>query len=162
MLRLVSAFMFVLAGGVFGLSKSEKLKADIEYCRKTADLMELCIFCIRYRGLDVYEVCREIKKSVKMDFAENLPECYSPSENFHQQWKNAVCSQKDLSQNDYLLRLGEILGTSDTEGQVSAIDALKSEVRKELDLRKQVFLQKNRFYISIGILFGLMAGILVI
>lgn len=167
LLRLMAAIMFALAGAALGFSKADRLRENLEICRETSALAEKSAILIRYQGLNVYELSSELKKSSDLSllsFIKALPEAFFEGENFHLQWKEAVNSQPDIPDEErkLILRLGEILGTSDIEGQLVSIDGIKQELSELEKRRSGCFIQKGRLYRSVGTLFGVMAGILVI
>ena len=61
-----------------------------------------------------------------------------------------------------LLAFGEMIGTSDLQGQLTSISGFEAELDTLEKRRKEDFLRKGRLYRSAGTLFGVMAGILVI
>ena len=73
-----------------------------------------------------------------------------------------MSQQMRSEERDILLRLGDILGKSDCSAQRSAIDAMNTELAEISSRRSEILLRKGRLYRSAGILFGIMAGILVI
>ena len=160
-LKVIAAIMFSLAGAAIGFSKADRLREKLEICRETAMLVEKSAILIRYQGLSVYELSANLKNCSglsSLSFIKALPE------NFYAQWKSAVNSQTDIPDEErkLILRFGEILGTSDIEGQLASIESIKQELSALEKRRSDCFIQKGRLYRSVGTLFGVMTGILVI
>lgn len=166
-LRIIAAFMFAAAGTVSGFSRAEKLRNDLELCRETGELLRISSINIRFQAMDVYELSGRLKASSELyglTFLKKLPEFFSESENFHEQWKGAVLSQGNIPDDEkrILLGFGDMIGTSDIEGQLSSISVYEAEIEALEGKRRDNFLHKGRLYRSVGTLFGIMAGILVI
>lgn len=167
LLKVIAAIMFALAGAALGFSKANRLREALEICRETSAFVEKSAILIRYQGLSVYELSSELKKSADLSmlsFINALPETFHEGENFHILWKKAVNSQTDIPDDErkLILRFGDVLGTSDIEGQLVSIEGIRQELSELEKRRFDRFIQKGRLYRSVGTLFGVMAGILVI
>lgn len=167
LMKIIAALMFAAAGTVGGFSGAEKLKKNLEICRETGELMRISGILIRFQGLDVYELSVRLKSSPELcglTFLNELPVRFSEGENYHEQWKKAVMSQGNLPEDEQriLLGFGEMIGTSDLQGQLTSISGFEAELDTLEKRRKEDFLRKGRLYRSAGTLFGVMAGILVI
>ena len=97
-------------------------------------------------------------------FINFLPDEYRFGEDFHRQWENAIDKGfgGNSEERELLMRFGEILGRSDSAAQLKAIQNLERELEAVENLRNEALLKKGRFYRGTGILFGIMAGILVL
>ena len=166
LLRLTAALMFVSAGGMIGMHFSYKLKLRREVCREIEYLLRCCEIYIRCNAMNVYEItghlCRDPELS-HLDFISRLPEEFSEGINFHDEWRRALASQEmPQEERQILAEFGDILGTSDISGQLSSIASLSERIRQLEAQRREICLKKSRMYRSIGVLFGVMVGILVI
>lgn len=116
--------------------------------------------------MDVYKLSAELKRSGSFDnlgFIRELPESFSPDENFHSVWRKAVESEKLHSEEkQILLCLGDELGNSDICGQLSVLASLEEEIASAEKLRTEESHKKGKLYRSVGMLFGVMAGVLII
>lgn len=122
---------------------------------------------IRYRALDVYEIItalQEIPACVSLQFLKKLPSCYDPSQDFHQLWSEAVSSDRMLGAEEkrILLDFGGTFGMSDIDGQLTSLESASASMQETEHLRNDDYTKKGRLYRSVGMLFGIMAGILVI
>ena len=79
-------------------------------------------------------------------------------------WKDAVNSQKNLPEDikRILNDFGSTLGQSDIEGQLVAIGAIAENAEILEKKYSEMYSQKGRLYRSVGMLFGVMVGILII
>ena len=164
--RIVAAVLFFTAGGIAGISFSECLKTELELCRSIREMFMDSAMLIRCRAIDVYSLSSELRQNrqlCRLTFLNEIPEHYSESDNFHEIWKKAVNSQNFPDDEKRLLcDFGEILGRSDIEGQIASINALEETAVTLEKRRYETYLQKGKLYRSVGMLFGVMVGILVI
>jgi hypothetical protein len=159
--------MITGAGALIGVKQAEKLRDAREVSRQTAELLRRSCALLRCQALNVYQLAGALKCSemlAKLSFLSDVPTVYRQGSDFHLQWREAVEGQNDLmdEERELLLKFGEILGTTDIEGQVSAISVLLSEADELTCRRSGEYAQRGRLCRSLWALFGLMAGILVI
>ncbi|MBQ9898884.1 MAG: stage III sporulation protein AB [Ruminococcus sp.] len=167
LLRVSAALMITGAGALIGVKQAEKLRNAREVSRQTSELMRRSCGLLRCQALNVYQLAGALKCSETLDklsFLSDVPTVYRQGSDFHSHWREAVSGQDCLMDEErgLLLRFGEILGTTDIEGQVSAISALLSEADVLTLRRSEEYAHRGRLCRSIWTLFGLMAGILVI
>ena len=165
--RIISAIMFTVAGGTAGIYFSEKLKSDRDFCRNIHEMLMNTAVIIRCSAVDVYSISTELKNNKKFQrlvFLKSIPEKYNPEEDFREIWVKAVKSQKNLPEDvrNLLCDFGQILGQSDIEGQLVSIETLTEKAGILEKNYSDVYVQKGKLYRSIGILFGILTGILII
>ena len=61
-----------------------------------------------------------------------------------------------------LLDFGDLLGTSDIDGQLIGISAVKALMLERFQRRSEEYHSKAKLYRSVGVLAGVMVGIMVI
>ncbi|MDE5855121.1 MAG: stage III sporulation protein AB [Ruminococcus sp.] len=167
MLRIIAALAFTSAGGIMGFSMADKLKEARKICDDISSLFQRASFLIGYRCDDVYAVCRNLKADSEfknLTFLQYLPDEYTVSEDFHICWNKALELQKNLGkeEKELLMYFGSVLGKSDVDGQLSSISEIQKELERISAIRLENLHKKGRLYRSTGLLFGVMAGILVI
>lgn len=167
MFRILSALALTAVGGFAGFSMADKLREARTICEEIGCLFRQSAFFITYRHDDVYLICRNFKSDNELKhltFLQNLPENYSVGEDFRKMWDNALASQKNIGENEreLLVHFGGILGKSDAQSQAEAIARLMKELDRIIEIRTENLLKKGRLYRSAGLLFGVMAGIIVI
>ena len=167
MLRIIAAIIFISAGTIAGASRAYTLKYKLEICQSIKIMLREITLYIRSTGADVYRIVSELKKIKSLEsllFIEELPTEFEPDSDFRSKWRKAVNAQTDLPDEEkkILLSLGDIIGTSDIEGQMTAINGLQSELDAIEQTRRDMLIKKGKLYRSVGMLFGVMAGILVI
>ena len=165
--RIISAVIFSVAGGITGIYFSERLKSNLGFCRNIHEMLLNIAVIIRCRADDVYSISAELKHNNQFrdfTFLQEIPVEYNPEENFREIWINAVKSQKNLPDDarSLLCDLGTILGQSDIEGQLISIETLIENVIILERKHSEIYSQKGKLYRSIGMLFGVMIGIIII
>ncbi len=164
--RLLAALMFTFAGALAGGAFSVRLWESRELCRSIGSLFSFAAVKIRFLGTDVYELVREAKKEQEFSrlcFIQLLPEFFVQGKDFHKEWHDALSVQELPREEQQLLEeFGNMLGRTDTEGQISGIAALNERLGRIEAERDKNYTQKGRMYRSVGVLLGVMTGILVI
>lgn len=165
--RIFSALILTSIGGIIGFSMADKLRESRRICEEIDHLFQQTAFFITYRQDDVYTICRNLKSDPELKhltFLKNLPDCYNTGEDFRRLWTDALESQKNISgeELEILVHFGCILGKSDAQSQAESISGLQKELSRITEIRTENLLKKGRLYRSAGLLFGIMAGILVI
>lgn len=165
--RIIGALMFSLAGGVAGVSFSERVRNELELCRSIRAMLLNTSVIIRCRASDVYTIASELKQDrslQRLTFLQKIPEEYTPEENFREVWYEALELQKNLPEDArrILSEFGAVIGQSDIEGQLVSIDALSENASILEKKYSGIYSQKGRLYRSVGMLFGIMVGILII
>ena len=166
MLRFIASATFAVAGGMVGFALADKLRREQRLCTVIGCLLRRTAFLVGYRCDDVYAVCAELKRDSELSpltFVQLLPESYEGGTDFRAFWENAVKSEDFCSdEEEILLRLGTVIGRSDSASQLDSIRALEVSLAEVETRRRESYLRKGRLYRSVGLLFGVMAGILVI
>ncbi len=166
MLRIMAAIAFAAAGGAAGFSMAARLRREQRVCAAICCLLERTAFLVGYRGDDVFSVFSELRRDPELTpltFLRSLPESYAPGADLREKWRDLVRSQ-GLGEDEceLLLRLGSIIGRSDCASQLDSIRQLRESAAELERRRDEVCRQKSRLYRSVGLLFGVMAAILVI
>ncbi|MCD7810665.1 MAG: stage III sporulation protein AB [Ruminococcus sp.] len=167
MLKILSSICFVLAGMLWGIGKSDMLRRKRDCCAEIQSMLMQISVMIRFRVLTVYEIVGELHASgsfVNLHFLDELPEEYESGTDFHELWAAAVSGDRLIPDEEkkILLSFGADLGTSDIEGQTASIEASLENLRELQKRRNEDYQRKGKLYRSVGMLFGTMAGIMVV
>ncbi len=167
LIKILSAVAATVIGGVIGAAQADKLSESRKNCTEIGEMLHRTVFAIEYRSDDVYAICRRLKADSdlsRLTFLKELPEGYVCGQDFREMWDRAVISQKNLGEDEkeILFRCGGIIGKSDAGGQIAMLGELQEKIRKIEEQRGETALKKGRLYRSAGLLFGIMAGIIVI
>lgn len=165
--RVGAAVLFTVIGGVIGYSLADRLREARNICVSIGQIFRSAEYIICRRGDDVYSFCRSLKEEKQftcLGFVNFLPDEYKSGEDFHKLWRDAVESgfYGNKEEKELLIRFGEILGRADCSAQLSEIYDLERELEAIMVLRRDALLKKGRLYRGTGLLFGVMAGILVL
>lgn len=165
--RVVAALLFTAVGAIIGFSLTDRLRRAKKSCNAVEHLLRRTIFIIGTRREDVYGLCRNIKNDENLkclSFLQKLPDEYRTGEDFHIMWRTALDDENYIGgeEKEILYRFGEILGRSDSASQIAQINGFIRELEQLSALRRQELLKKGMLYRGAGLLFGIMAGILVL
>ncbi len=121
---------------------------------------------IRYKAMTVSDMIYEISINNSYSSLDFIKELVSMSENeadIHKAWSEAVKkSAFGNEEREIMFLFGNMLGTSDINGQVSAIELYKKRLDNLFNELKTEYESKGRMYRSGGVLIGIMAGILLV
>lgn len=165
--RVVAALLFTAVGTVIGFSLTDRLRSAKKSCSSVEHLLRRSIYIIGMCREDVYGLCRNLKSDENLKclkFLQKLPDEYRAGEDFHTIWRKSLESENNIGgeEKEILYRFGEILGRSDSASQISQINGFLKELEQLSQLRRQELLKKGRLYQGAGVLFGIMAGILIL
>lgn len=166
-LKIVGFIMIAFCGGMIGNYHSYRLKKLKESCYESVQIIQKISTLIRYRELNVYEIAAELQREGgyrNTEFIQSLPCEYRSGENFRLMWDKAIDEDSNLGETEssLLKGFGEELGTSDTEGQLMLLEAIRARLSEIQQQRSEEYHTKGRLYRSVGILSGVMAAILII
>lgn len=165
--RVAAAIIFTAIGAIIGFSLTDRLRSAKKSCNGVEYIFRKGIFLIGTRGEDVYGFCRNLKADEQLKylkFLQKLPEEYRAGEDFHHLWQNALDGEQNVGkeEKELLYRFGDILGRSDSASQVAQINGFLKELEHLSNMRRDELMKKGRLYRGAGLLFGIMAGILVL
>lgn len=165
--RVAAALIFTAVGALIGFSLADRLRDARKSCRAVGHLFQTASFLIGSRAEDVYSVCRHLKADDGLKclgFLRLLPDGYIAGEDFHRLWNDALESDNNIGkeEKELLSRFGAMMGKSDSAAQLGEIRSLQAELEAVSGLRRDALLKKGRLYRVTGLLFGIMAGILVL
>lgn len=167
MVKIIGFICVVLCGAGGGAIMSEKLRHLRESSRQIHGMLIQVSVMIRYRALNVYEIVRELHCSgsyPELEFLRELPESYEAGADFTELWAKAVENDNGIGAEEkrLLTAFGAELGTSDIDGQLMTIQSAIESMSGIESRRSEEYRAKGRLYRSIGALFGLMTGIVLI
>ena len=165
-IRVIDAVLEAFCVAFSGLNRSEKLKKHVLICSDADKVFRLTETMIRSSGTDIYSIFSVIKreKISGLSFINKLPDDYSADKDFHSLWRELLMNEPDIPQEEQgiLLDFGDLLGTSDIDGQLNGIAAVRSLMQELYLRRSEEYHSKAKLYRSVGVLAGVMVGIMVI
>lgn len=161
MLRIVGAILISICGGLWGVSRSIGYRNGLQYAEGLLNMIRKTQLMISYENKDLYEIVHELstydefsQKGLVLQLDEN-------------EYEDALslllrnpCEKDDAWR--ILADFWKELGTSDSEGQIKMLSSLEVQAKKLVEVRVAEYEKYGKMYRSVGILFGLMAGIAVI
>ncbi|MCM1053949.1 MAG: stage III sporulation protein AB [Bacteroides sp.] len=149
-----------------GMYFSKRLKErEGTLCAALLFVKELTVL-IRYTNSRIGDVLRAASSNAAYGKLIFITDCSSVCENgdFHRLWNEGVKKQPFLNQRDkeLLLSLGERLGETDADGQLSFLEMTEAMLTVQRDEAREDRVKKSRMYRSVGLLCGLALGITVL
>lgn len=167
MLKLIGIMLLVCATGYAGISASTLLKEHITRLELTRKMIDEITILIRHKSLTVTEIVDElISNSIytELAFLQIVKSEIAPGIPFHTAWINAIKKDSKLlvEEKIELISLGNSLGSSDTEGQMSALTIYKDKFNLLIKKANENYDKKGKLYRSLGVLSGVFVAILLI
>ncbi len=165
--RVIAFICFLFCGAICGAVLSDKLRKERDFCRKVLSMFSMISGLLRHRALNVYEIVHELNMSQQfgeLNFLSDLPDVYRTEENFHDSWRDCIQQDETIlaEERELLLSFGSTFGTTDVVGQLLNIESAIERFSEIERLRSENYRCKGKMYRSIGLLFGAMAGIMII
>lgn len=165
-MNILLAVISAVFGGFIGLFFSFKLKEREKIMSSVLLLTKELSVQIRYTNAEIGQILsmaaqkNEYKDLLFIEECRNLDEM----DNFHLLWREGVKKQPFLAEKDreLLNSLGDSLGQTDTEGQLSFLEMYQELIKKRLEQAAKDYSDKGRMYRSVGLLCGLAAGIMIL
>ena len=149
----------MICGSLWGMSRAYDYRDKLKICddiliiiRRTGSLM--CCGC------DTAEIISDLK--AESDIFGNFPDDESSDDLNERLCRSVEKSELEQEEKTVLMRYCKELGTSDLEGQMAMLGSLVEMAAELRERRKEDYIKYGRLYRSVGILFGLMAGIAII
>lgn len=167
----ITAIVLIASGFVFSgccISSIQHKKADI-----LGEIVMIIVFMqtrLRYECLPLASllgVLEENGKTVNMRFISVCREKTENGEAFSCAWQESIENDNELcrlirNSVPHLIRLGEDLGTTDLEGQLSCLAYYENIFRNELNEREEQNKKYSKLYPVLGTMLGIWAAILII
>lgn len=167
MLRIMGAVCIFSASALLGIYLSENIRNKKERLVLTEKMLSEISDYIRWNSLTLHEIAGRLSEKnqfSELDFVRKLSENCKETRSFPLAWENAVKSDGTLCDEEkkLLYEIGNSLGTTDTQGQLSALGLYKSRIEKMILEESEKYKVKGKLYRSLGAAFGAMTGILII
>ena len=158
-----AAVLFCTASGFYF---SKKLKEREERLCSVLMLVKELSVQIRYTNAKIGDMLKSASQNSAYGKLSFVTECalLNENEDVHRVWSEGVKKQPFLDQRDreLLLSLGEHLGETDSEGQLSFLEMTESMLSEQREEARENYGKKSGMYRSVGLLCGLAAGIIVL
>jgi len=164
LLKFIGLILIVLTGASWGNVKSERLKSERNSSRLLVEIVGQISTFIRFKGLTFYEIARELQSVQaysELGFICNIPQDYDGQHSFSEMWQRAADGDSVICEEakDLLKNFGATVGSSDTDGQLSELELLRTRLETLEKKQSEIYAQKGRLYRGVGALGGLMLAI---
>lgn len=163
-MKFIGILLLFLASSGAGLYASQSLRNDVRRTETLIALTEECSAYIRYQQPELDELIRILaQNSMYRDFAflQNFCEQLNPCSEPSFVWCQAVRNDNavPVQTKEILDSLGHVLGTTDVDGQLSALEMHRTQLQQALSICRERYQKQGKLYQSLGILTGCMLGI---
>ena len=167
MLRLVGALLLAACPAIIGILLSSGLSRRRTELLQAIELIERLKTEISYSAREVNEIVRGLGEEDCFEKLSFLRECSAQLSKmpFPQAWRTAVHSAPTAMIGDDLEQLASIsriLGASDAEGQLSALEVVEQNLKRNLEQAQQLCTTRGKLYRSMGALSGAALAILIL
>lgn len=161
----ISAIMIIICT-VMGYYFSKRLKMREEQLCETLLFIKELTVQIRYTNAKIGDILKNASDNIAYRNLYFVTDCILLNENedFHLIWQEGVKKQPFLNQRDkeLLFALGEHLGETDSEGQLSFLEMTEAMLAEQREEAREERSTKSKMYRSVGLLCGLALGIMVL
>lgn len=135
--------------------------------RKFIAMLDEIAILIRFRAMRTREIIEEITGYNSLEnfvFLDILDECLELEDDISKGWRTAAQRTTFLnsSDKDILLSVGEQIGSTDINGQLSMLELNRNLAERNLLQAEEEYRVKGRMFRTVWCLCGLAAGIMVI
>lgn len=160
MLKYILLAAVFLAAVIVGNMLSGRLKERSHLLELISQLISQTAVQIRYLSPTFERLVKdmtECERYDELDFTKKTVE-YAEQKDIRAAWKKAVTETRlPLNKDDIaiLLTIGDFLGTSDTEGQLSMLETQLSVINAQKGQAADDYTRKGRMYRSVSLLIGI-------
>ena len=152
---------------IIGIVISASLKMRAVQLKKLLQMLDEMSILIQYKAMRTKELIAEIGKHdgfKDLIFLEILNESLELEEDINIGWKSAVKRTFFLSNDDkdILLNVGEQIGNTDVNGQLSMLELNKSMIERNLAQAEMDYKIKGKMFRTVWGMCGLAAGIIML
>ncbi|MCM1577876.1 MAG: stage III sporulation protein AB [Ruminococcus sp.] len=171
-MKITGIVILILSSCLAGCLASAELKRRAENMRRIRLMIEKLRLMIRYEALEVSEIARRLAEDESLgglDFLTELTDSVSGfygdgcGETFRACWRKAADNAGfPPDERDLLFNIGDILGSCDCEGQLSALSLCAAEADRLAALSLENSAAKGRLYRSLGAVAGALIAIMIV
>lgn len=166
-MRTAGVLCIVLLGAAAGLTASGRLRRQASSAGKLVSLLSDLAVCIRYQRLPMEELLAamaERRDYADYSFLRTISSRMEPGISPAELWRSAV--RADAAVPDaaaaVLCSLGDVLGTTDLDGQLAALELHGTQLRQTAEQYRTLYQDRGNLYRWLGILGGAMLGLLIL
>lgn len=170
-MKMIGIIILVVTSSAAGCFASAELKSRAANMRQVRLMIEKLRLMIRYEALEVSEISRRLGEDESLggipflkNLSENVPLFLEGRETFCECWRRSVrdCGVFSPEETALLFSIGDILGSCDCEGQLSALSLCGEEADRLAARSEEAYRAKGRLYRSLGAVAGALIAIIII
>ena len=163
--RAILSVLMILLSGRIGFTMAARLKKRTEQLRLLISMLEEMSALMKYRAVPTDELLKTLSKQPSFCDSEFLNAFRDERElPFREAWRAAAEKTASFSEDDrrILLHLGERLGTTDPEGQLSLFSTSREFAERGLAEAEEEYRAKGQLIRKVSLLCGVAVGILIL
>lgn len=164
-MKLIGVLMLIASTTLMGINKFLLLKRRVSYLEQINGFAEKIETQIRYLSAPIAEIIDNMSERNELpDMLGELLECSGNFADSVFAADEAVYQKYGLTKADkeHLRQFAGELGTSDIEGQTANCRLFKTQIEYELASVRRDFEKKSKMYLTLGIISGIMAALLLV
>lgn len=173
MIKLIGTILLLFMSALTGSFAAEGLRARVRELKQLRLCLESLRLMIRYEALEVSEIARRLSEDSTFSglaFIAPLKKytdeaCERGDMSFGEAWDKALNENRgNLSEEDILIasRAGNILGSCDCDGQLSALTLLCEETDRLILEAKEQYMAKGKLYRALGAITGAVIAVIAV
>lgn len=157
MMRAMGLVLLLGCSGTAGFWAARRIRQQWETIRRLLSLLDSFAARIRYQSLPLEELIAQTVQCPEfagLGFLHRLS--FSPDTPFAVQWQRVLEEERDVPRRavQVLLSLGSTLGTTDGEGQLSALALYRQEMERAEQEWREKYRTQGALYPKLGLLGG--------
>lgn len=166
-MKLTGILCILLACAAAGMYASGRLKKEVTAYERLISLTESCAAYIRCQSPELGELMLMLSEQSafrQFRFLKTVSENLSPGTPPSAVWNKAVFADTAVPKGakEILCSLGTVLGTTDTPGQLSAIELHGTRLKRAAEESRERSGRQGKLYRSLGLLGGAMLAVMLI
>lgn len=163
--RAILSVLMILLSGRIGFTMAGRLQKRTEQLRLLISMLEEMSVLMKYRAVSTDELLKTLSEQPSFCDSEFLALFGREREfPFREAWQKAAEKTTSFSEDDrrILLYLGERLGTTDPEGQLSLFSISREFAERALAEAEEEYRAKGQLIRKVSLLCGAAVGILIL
>lgn len=162
MVKMIGVFFIIGCSSAVGFKYASALSQRVKQLEKCISMVHMMISQLQYSLCPTMELLEQLiamEEFQSFYFLNRCKSLFSKSVPFTTSWRTAIMSHSDnlqLQADDkkLLLKLGDILGSMDSENQVHELTLIKNSFESRLSEAQQNREKYGKLYRSLGVLAG--------
>ncbi len=165
MLKFIGFFLIVLCGLLAGVLAAFRIGQERLSLDRLCHFLRALSVQMEFRASTVQELLEQLSSEpayASFSFLDTVAHDLAHGVPLAQAWHTNILHDSAVPEcaKEILLPLGDELGTSDLLGQAQTLAQYRDRLESCLHIHSQQYLKKQRLYLSMGLLGGMMAAVL--